>query len=225
MAVVQLEISRRSPYAGGKTFGDVGAYEQIDGTVHYAVDPLHSANDGIVDLELAPRDSSGKVWFASDFTLLKPENMENGNGSVLYDVVNRGRKTVMGRFNDTGKPTMPSDPLDAGNGFLMRHGYSVLFGGWQADVPRGVGLIGLQAPEAVDAGRQPHIRQDYVPVPGDALHAVLPARRQAARAASRRRRERGGRHAHRARPSQQPVAAHRPRQVALHALRGRIRRA
>ncbi len=155
VAVVQLEISRRSLYAGGESFGDVGAYEQIDGTIHYAVDPLHPANDGIVDLKLAPRDSNGKVLFSSDFTLLKPERLENGNGSVLYDVVNRGRKTVPGRFNNTGKPTMPSDPLDPGNGFLMRHGYSVLFGGWQADVPRGVGLIGLQAPEAFDADGNP----------------------------------------------------------------------
>ena len=81
MAVVQLEISRRSPYAGGKSFGDVGAYEQIDGTVHYAVDPLHPANEGIVDLDLAPRDSKGKVWFSSDFTLLKPDSMENATAA------------------------------------------------------------------------------------------------------------------------------------------------
>ena len=155
MAVVKLEISRRSPYAGGKTFGDVGKYEQIDGTAHYAVDPLHPANAGIVDLDLAPRDSDGKVRFASDFTLLKPLRMENGNGSLLYDVVNRGRKTVMARFNNSGRPTMPSDPLDPGDGFLMRHGYSVVFGGWQADVPRGVGLIGLQAPDALDADGEP----------------------------------------------------------------------
>ena len=155
MAVVKLEISRRSPYAGGKTFGDVGKYEQIDGTAHYAVDPLHPANAGIVDLDLAPRDSDGNVRFASDFTLLKPLRMENGNGSLLYDVVNRGRKTVMARFNNSGRPTMPSDPLDPGDGFLMRHGYSVVFGGWQADVPRGVGLIGLQAPDALDADGEP----------------------------------------------------------------------
>ena len=110
------------------------------------MDPEHPANAGITDLDLAPRDSGGKVWFASDFTLLTPQDAGRGNGSLLYDVVNRGRKTVMGRFNSSGKPTMPQDPLDPGNGFLMRHGYSVLFGGWQADVPRGVGLIGLQAP-------------------------------------------------------------------------------
>lgn len=155
MAVVKLEINRRALYADGESFGDVGQYEQIDGVAHYAVDPLHPNNAGIVDLELAPRDSQGRVWFSSDFTLLKPLHMERGRGSLLYDVVNRGRKTVLGRFNDSGRPTMPLDPLHAGNGFLMRHGYSVLFGGWQADVPRGVGLIGLQAPDALDADGRP----------------------------------------------------------------------
>ena len=155
MAVVKLEINRRALYADGESFGDVGQYEQLDGVAHYAVDPLHPNNAGIVDLELAPRDSQGRVWFSSDFTLLKPLHMERGRGSLLYDVVNRGRKTVLGRFNDSGRPTMPLDPLHAGNGFLMRHGYSVLFGGWQADVPRGVGLIGLQAPDALGADGQP----------------------------------------------------------------------
>lgn len=155
MAVVKLEINRRALYADGESFGDVGQYEQLDGVAHYAVDPLHPNNAGIVDLELAPRDSQGRVWFSSDFTLLKPLDMERGRGSLLYDVVNRGRKTVLGRFNDSGRPTMPLDPLHAGNGFLMRHGYSVLFGGWQADVPRGVGLIGLHAPDALGDDGQP----------------------------------------------------------------------
>ena len=155
MAVVKLEINRRSLYADGESFGDVGQYEQLDGVAHYAVDPQHPNNAGIVDLDLAPRDSQGRVWFSSDFTLLKPLDMERGRGSLLYDVVNRGRKTVLGRFNDSGRPTMPLDPLHAGNGFLMRHGYSALFGGWQADVPRGVGLIGLQAPDALGDDGQP----------------------------------------------------------------------
>lgn len=155
MPVVKLEIKRRSPYAEGKSFGEVGSYEQIDGIAHYAVDPLHPNNAGIVDLDLAPRDSQGRVWFSSDFTLLKPQYMEQGRGSLLYDVVNRGRKTVMGRFNNSGRPTMPSDPLDPGDGFLMRHGYSVVFGGWQADVPSGVGLIGMHAPDALDADGSP----------------------------------------------------------------------
>jgi hypothetical protein len=39
MAVTTLEIKTRSPFAQGTVFGDVGPYEQLDGTVHFAVDP------------------------------------------------------------------------------------------------------------------------------------------------------------------------------------------
>ena len=55
MAVTRIEIKDREPYAGGKTFGETGAYEQLDGTVHFAVDPANPANSLITDLELAPR--------------------------------------------------------------------------------------------------------------------------------------------------------------------------
>ena len=34
----------------------------------------------------------------------------------------------------------------------MRHGYTVVWCGWQADVPASPGLIGLQAPEAIGPG-------------------------------------------------------------------------
>ena len=50
------------------------------------------------------------------------------------------------RLHDRGSD--PSAPLDPGNGFLMRHGYTVVWCGWQADVPPAPGLMGLQAPEA-----------------------------------------------------------------------------
>ena len=39
MAIVGLRITNRGRYADGKTFGEVGAYERIDATVEYAVDP------------------------------------------------------------------------------------------------------------------------------------------------------------------------------------------
>ena len=55
MAVVKLEIRARGPYANGMTFGEVGAYEQIDGIARFAVDPAHEANASIVDLDRAER--------------------------------------------------------------------------------------------------------------------------------------------------------------------------
>lgn len=149
MAVVKLEITNRSPFLEGESFGDVGPYQILEGTAHFMVDPLHSANEPITDIELAPRDSNGNVRFSSDFMILRPTDQERGNHRVLFDVLNRGRKTVLGSFNSTVRGIDPTAPLEAGNGFLMRHGYTVVFGGWQADVPPNPGLMGLRGPEAL----------------------------------------------------------------------------
>ena len=148
MAITELEITRRTGFAGGETFGDVGAYELLEGTAHYSVDPLHPRNQGIVDLELAPRNSAGLVEFSADFAMLQPVNIDRGNRRILFDVVNRGRKTAL-TLNSVPTATEPTAPLEAGNGYLMRRGYTVVWAGWQADVPPTPGLIGLHATEAV----------------------------------------------------------------------------
>lgn len=59
MAVTALEITSRSPWAHGHPFGDVGPYQQLDGTMHFAVDPHPPSNAGITDLHRAPRDAHG----------------------------------------------------------------------------------------------------------------------------------------------------------------------
>src|SRR5512145_529514 len=93
MAVTALEIKHRGPFAQGTAFGDTGPYEQLDGTVHFAVDPDHPRNAGITDLKLAPHDAQGLVQFTADFRMLKPANLENGNQRLLLDIVNRGNPT------------------------------------------------------------------------------------------------------------------------------------
>ena len=148
MAITELEITRRSSFAGGESFGDVGPYELLEGTAHYAVEPLHASNQGITDLDLAPRNSAGQVEFSSDFAMLRPLNPDLGNHRILFDVVNRGRKTAL-TLNSVPTATDPTAPLESGNGYLMRRGYTVVWAGWQADVPPTPGLIGLHAPEAI----------------------------------------------------------------------------
>ena len=49
MAVTSIEIKERGSYAEGMEFRDVGAYEQIDGTAYFAVDPTDPANSLITD--------------------------------------------------------------------------------------------------------------------------------------------------------------------------------
>ena len=46
MALTELEITNRSSFASGQSFGDVGAYELLEGTARYAVDPVPRAEPG-----------------------------------------------------------------------------------------------------------------------------------------------------------------------------------
>src|SRR4051812_1535035 len=136
MAVTGLEIKARGPLAGGMAFGDVGAYERIDGIIRFAVDPAHPANASIVDLDKAARDADGNVSFAADFCLLQPADPARANRRLLFDVANRGRKVAVARFNHAPPEVTPTANIDPGDGFLFRHGWSVVWTGWQWDVIR-----------------------------------------------------------------------------------------
>jgi hypothetical protein len=153
--VVSLDITQQSPFMEGQPFGDVGPYQLLEGRVQFAIDPLHPCNSAITDVALAPRDTAGKVHFAAHFAMLQPLDPVRGNRRMLFDVVNRGRKTVLGSFNSAPRYPDPMAPMEPGNGFLMRHGYTVIWCGWQADVPSLPGLMGLQAPEALGPDGKP----------------------------------------------------------------------
>ena len=148
MAVTKLLITSRRPFAEEKAFGQVGPYEQLDGTVSFAVDPTHPANQLITDLKLAPRDVSGRVHFSADWRILRPVEPQRGNHRLLFDILNRGRGPGLRNLN-SAQDVPPTEPLDPGNGFLMRQGYTVAWCGWQHDVPDAPGLMRLRAPEAL----------------------------------------------------------------------------
>ena len=148
MAVTKVLVTSRRPFAQEKTFGNVGPYEQLDGTVYFAVDPNHPANSVITDLKLASRDVNGRVQFSADWRLLRPVEPQRGNHRLLFDILNRGRGPVLRNIN-SAPDVLPTEPLDPGNGFLMRQGYTVAWCGWQHDVPDAPGLMRIRAPEAV----------------------------------------------------------------------------
>jgi Alpha/beta hydrolase domain len=132
-AVERVEVLERIPFAAGMGFGDAGAYEKIRGVAHFALDPEAPANAPIVDLKLAPRDAKGRVTFDSEFILLRP--VKAAPASLIYDVNNRGGIVILSQVN--GRRPANNDPTtaaDAGDGFLMRHGFSLLFSAWAWDV-------------------------------------------------------------------------------------------
>ena len=149
MPLTKLEITSDTPYADGKPFGDTGPYRELQGVAHFAVDPNARVNSTITDIGLAPADSEGRVRFSSHFAMLIPADPGRGNRRLFLDVCNRGNRTVFNNFNSAGPVEDPAAPLAPGNGFLLRHGYTVVWCGWQADVPPTPGLIGMQAPHAM----------------------------------------------------------------------------
>jgi len=153
MAVVGMDITSRTAYAEGLNFGTAGAYERIEGVFEFAVDPGHEANVSIVDLALAPRDADGKVRFSADFALLSPVQPAAGNGRLIVDVVNRGRKNTVPTFNLAVPSRVGTTEIPVGDGFLFTSGYSVVSIGWQWDVYRSELLMGLDAPVAPVKGK------------------------------------------------------------------------
>src|ERR1043166_2721810 len=89
--VERVEILAREPFANGAAFGPAGGYEKLRGRAFFALDPAAAANAAIADLKLAPRRADGRVVFTADFLLLRPTDPAHGNGTLLYEVNNRGR--------------------------------------------------------------------------------------------------------------------------------------
>ena len=155
MAVTGLEIVRREPFAGGRRFGEAGAYERIDAVAHYAVDPRHPANASIVDLDRAERDRDGRVLFSGDATFLVPMDPGRANRALLFEVPNRGNRLAMRSFNMAPFDLMPTDEIPVGDGFLFDRGWCVAWCGWQWDVPHPSVRLGLRAPGVPLAARVP----------------------------------------------------------------------
>jgi hypothetical protein len=155
LAVTQLEITSRRSLANGRKFGDVGEYEEVVGILRFAVDPNHEANSRITDINLAPRNDAGLVEFAADVHVMRPVEASKGRRTIVYDVLNRGNKVMLGTFNSAGRVAVVAGedpPAEVGNGFLMRHGYTAVWCGWSPDAPRLAGRMKLYAPDAIDRG-------------------------------------------------------------------------
>jgi alpha/beta hydrolase family protein len=146
--VTRIEVTRHEPFAGGQAFRNTGSYEKLVGRFYGELDPAAVLNNGIVDLDKAPRNAKGMVGYSSDFYILKPVDLSKGNGALLYDVNNRGNKVALFQFNSAPTGNDPSTAADAGNGFLMRYGFTVVWSGWLPDLPASNNYLRLDVPIA-----------------------------------------------------------------------------
>ena len=154
------EIESRKIYADGRSFGDFGVFEIVEGNVHYRVDPTDPRNAGIVDLGLAPRDEDGHVRFRGDFTIVAPRDLPARK--LLVDVPNRGRRLTFSVLNRARPADLLEDPCAPGDGLVFRRGFALASIGWQWDVPHG---LRLDAPEVLVDGE---------PVEGEVVCRIQP---------------------------------------------------
>ena len=97
------------------------------------LDPTDPKNAVIVDIELAPRNASGKVEYAFDFYILKPIDLTKG--SAQGDV-----RAAQSRPQDHGRRSTAAPaatirarsptPTALANTFLMPRGYTMVWSGW-----------------------------------------------------------------------------------------------
>ncbi len=181
--VISIELFERRAFAEGASFGETGSYEILRGVVRYHVDPTHPRNRMIVDLSLAPRNvsgknASGKVEFAADLFVLAPKDLSKGNRAIFYDVNNRGGKLALSVFNSARSSNRPSTREHAGNGFLFRRGYTVVWCGWDAEILPGNGRLLLGPPVATEGGGpiRGRVRQEIV---ADGPAETMPLSRRA----------------------------------------------
>src|SRR3954462_2727114 len=92
-AVRRVEVVERVPVEHG--------YERLSGRVHFGVDPKLPANRIVRDLEYAPVNPRGEVEYSAEFYLLRPVDAARSNGTVLFEVSNRGGRGMLGWFNFT----------------------------------------------------------------------------------------------------------------------------
>ena len=164
---MRLEIQRVENVFEDMSFGSAGTYQKIVGRAYGEVDPTHPLNQAILNLDEAPTNITGRVEYAVDFCVLKPTDLGKNNRRILYDTPNRGDKLALIDINDAQKGPTSNDPVsaaDAGNGFLMRQGYVLVFSAWQGDAQPGEGHMLAEFPVATNKG---------APIVGDSREEMI----------------------------------------------------
>lgn len=164
--VVRVVVDRREDVLDGRTWGNAGAYEMLVGRIYFAFDPAHPANRNITDLALAPRNGEGRVEAWAEFVALQPKERGRRRGVAWVEVSNRGGKASLRYFNGaSGSGPDPAEPGDFGDGLLLREGLTLVWVGWQWDVPDREGILSLHVPIVRGPDGEPMqglVRSDWV---------------------------------------------------------------
>lgn len=152
--ITSIDIDSSEALADGRIFGAAGAYVRMVGSAYGEVDQGHPGNSGIADIDKAACNGRGKVEYAADVFILRPADPAKGNGRILHEVNNRGHKRLFCRLAGGAEDQNEMRDMDGlGTAFLLTQGYTVVWSGWDATVPRNNARLSIDVPVATENGR------------------------------------------------------------------------
>ncbi len=129
--ITRLEITSRQPYGTFRT----GEYVIWQGKVHGDLAP----EEAIPGLDKVQRNARGRVDYSSRIVLIMPAGPDRGNGTLLFDVPNRGNAYAQALYNSPRDVPFLSGTFAPGVGFLEDYGYTIAEVYWElgkgADLP------------------------------------------------------------------------------------------
>jgi len=176
--VVKIVIEKTSPYAGGRTFGEAGSFERVEGIAYFEIDPSDLQNSVIVNLDRVTTNAQGLVEYSSPFFLIKPVDLSLGNDKLLYGINNRGNAIELGF--QTFPRVARGEEENLGDGLFFRLGYSFVDAGWAGDITTTETRLGANLPVAVQPDGSPIVARIRIQYPSD------PSRRPSVNADSNR---------------------------------------
>lgn len=152
-AVERFDIISRAPAYGGARFDDVGDFELVTAVAHMRINPALAANRVIVDLDKAPVGKDGHVRYKTNVLILRPRDAGHASRVMIVDAPNRGNPLFLRMVNE-GMFAF-DQAASAGTGFTMRRGHTIVWIGWQGDIPLSADCkeTGAEFPVASDGGK------------------------------------------------------------------------
>jgi hypothetical protein len=144
--VTRVDITHRTDVLNGRVYANAGAYEWLHGRAHFTLDPAHARNQAVVDIALAPKNAKGLIEYSADLVILRPKDAAKANGVVVFDVVNRGRETILEYLNRGNRTAKHGTEEFVGDDFLLKQGVTLVWLGWQQDLPEGLNLLRMSGP-------------------------------------------------------------------------------
>ncbi|WP_070796005.1 alpha/beta hydrolase domain-containing protein [Thalassotalea crassostreae] len=121
----------------------------FSGEFYFEFDPNNAVNKEIVDIELAIPNAEGMVSAKANYFIIQPKNPKDRRGAIV-EVSNRGGKSALSYFNLAPRVAMPDKSAALGDGLIQELGLSLVWVGWQGDVPHKDDLMYAELPRIID---------------------------------------------------------------------------